>query len=652
MLINERFVLDTSVISNISKDEIDFGFSGFGELVYYTHYSRLKKNGLQEKWIDTCKRVVEGVMSIRKSWYNIHNLKWDNTYWSNTANSLLYYMYTMKILPPGRSLWAGGTDYVYERGSMALNNCAATTVEFSSLENDIGWIMDALMCGTGVGLKPVINKDDKLNNYLPASSYEFKIPDSREGWVESVVQLIKSFKDNISIKFDYSAIRNKGDKIAGFGGVSSGVEPLILLHDRIREYMLNFCNGTFDFTRLVADIANAVGSCVVAGNTRRSAELILGSPDDDTFKNLSDYIKFPEREEIGWMSNNTWGFDTKQDFQKLDEISDIVVTRGEGGIVNFRNIRKYGRFGDVCKPDNAVCPNPCGEIGLDNKELCNLFEIFPHKAKNKKEFLDMCRIATIYATSISLLPTHNEETNYIVAKNRRIGISLSGVADWFDFWGGSRIISFMREGYDEIRKYADFMNEQAGIPSPIRVTTVKPSGSVSQLAGVSPGMHFPLFTHAVRRMRLSKGSPILKLCAEAGLHIEEDVYDKDYTKVVEFPIYTGKTRPSHDVTAWEQFSMLALLQREWSDNMVSCTIHFTEEEKKDIPRMLAYFMPVIKSASFLLKRDAIYKQMPYEEITESEYNNKIKNSRKIDWSKFNGSDGEESKFCSNESCEL
>jgi ribonucleoside-diphosphate reductase alpha chain len=295
--------------------------------------------------------------------------------------------------------------------------------------------------------------------------------------------------------------------------------------------------------------------------------------------------------------------------------------------------------------------NPCSEIPLEDKELCNLMELFPVRAKSKKEWLRMCELGTMYTTSVSLLPTHNEETNAVIARNRRIGISICGVSDWFDKWGSFKIIRFMRAGYDHIKETAKFYNEQAGVPIPIRITTVKPSGTVSQLAGLSPGMHFPTHKFAIRRMRISETSPVLRILEKAGIPVEDEVNNKG-TKVIEYPIYTGATRPISEVTAWEQFSLLALLQREWSDNMVSCTISFKEEEKNDLSRMLAHYIPLIKSVSLLPIKSGVYPQMPYEGITEKEYEKRVECLRPLDWSNFEGSDGKENKYCSNDSCEL
>jgi len=352
------------------------------------------------------------------------------------------------------------------------------------------------------------------------------------------------------------------------------------------------------------------------------------------------------------MSNNTVVLDDSRDFLKLEDIIERIQDNGEPGFFNLLNVRKYERFGHIGRPDNAFLSNPCGELCVEDKELCNLMELFPIKAKSRKEWLRMCELSTLYTTSVALLPTHDHRTNAVQARNRRIGVSICGVSDWFDKWGSFKIIRFMRDGYDHIRDTAKFYNEQAGVPTPIRVTTVKPSGTVSQLGGVNPGMHFPLFTHAIRRMRISETSPVLRLLEQANFPVEDDVYIKGNTKVIEYPIYTGTTRPLSVVSAWEQFSLLSLLQREWSDNMVSCTISFKESEKEDLSRMLAHFLPLVKSVSLLPLKEEVYPQMPYEGITEEEYNKRMSSLGRINWSDFEGSDGKANKYCSNDSCDI
>jgi ribonucleoside-diphosphate reductase alpha chain len=210
----------------------------------------------------------------------------------------------------------------------------------------------------------------------------------------------------------------------------------------------------------------------------------------------------------------------------------------------------------------------------------------------------------------------------------------------------------LREGYKIVRETNSMLAKQAGIPDSIRVTTIKPSGSVSQLAGVSSGMHFPTFKYAIRRMRVGNTSPICKVLQDAGVPNEPDQFSSG-TTVFSFPIDQGATRPATSVSAWEQFAFLAMLQREWADNMVSCTVYFNKDEADQVEYMLGQFAPVIKSVSMLPHSDGgSYPQMPYEGVTREKYTTLLDSLPPIDWSTFVGSDGVEEKFCSNDSCTL
>lgn len=649
-IIQERFYLKESFCNELNLKTPNFGFGGFGEATYYRTYSRLKEDGSQEHWADTVVRVVNGIMSIRKHHYIVNKLQWKEEVWQQFAYELAVTMFDMKWLPPGRGLWVMGTEYVYQRGAAALNNCGAVDTEDLAASAD--WAMDMLMCGVGVGFNTAWNGE---NSSLPDKSRPivFTIPDSREGWVSSVRLLIESYtKGGSWFDFDYSKIRSSGEPIKGFGGTASGAEPLIQLHNRIEKFLDSFCVNEISSTRCVADIFNSIGACVVAGNVRRSAEISLGSVDDENFLNLKNYEKYPERAEIGWMSNNTVVLTKSEEFQKLPQIAERIQNNGEPGIMNLINVQKFGRYGDDCE-DKAWLANPCSEIPLESFELCNLAEVFAARCNNDEEFYEALEYATFYASTVSLLPTHRSETNAIVVRNRRIGVSLSGVADMLDEFGATELTRKLRIGYKVVKDTNAKLASEAGIPSSIRLTTIKPSGTISQLVGVSSGMHFPTFQYAIRRMRVGNTSPICDVLKKAGIPNEKDEYSEN-TTVFEFPIDQGKTRKATDVSAWEQFSFLAMLQREWSDNMVSCTIYFEPKtEGKQIEHMLAQFAPIIKSVSMLPHSDSgAYKQMPYEGISKEEYEKRLKDLPKIDWKLFGGSDGMQSRFCSNDQCEI
>lgn len=620
--------------------------------VCHNTYSRLKEDGSQEQWPDTVIRVINGVMSIRKDWYiRKMGLPWDEAYWQGYAFMMADYMAKMKWLPPGRGLWAMGTNYVYERGSMALNNCAFVHVSDETFDGDLAWIADALMNGVGVGADAL---QGSLSLKPPQGpTRHFTISDDREGWVESIRLLVRSYMDGSNpVEFDYSRIRPAGAPIRGFGGTASGPEPLRKLHGRLRHYCSEYVHGRVSRVRLVADCVNAIGCMVVAGSVRRSAEILLGSVHDTEFRNLKNKGLYPERQDVGWMSNNSVVLREPESFEAMPSIAEQIRDNGEPGIVNMVNIQKYARFGKP-KPDTAIGTNPCGEAVLESTELCCLSEVYPTRCLTADEYLEACQFASFYASTVSMLPTHSTRSNQVIARNHRIGVSISGVVDWIQKIGAARATRLMREGYKVVVSTNEALARAAGIPASIRCTVVKPSGTTSNLASVSPGMHYPAFTYAIRRMRIGVHTKIAQFLLESSVPFETDLYSDD-TLVFEFPIQNGEARPVTEVSVWEQAALLAMLQREWADQSVSATLSFNPDtESAQIEHLLAQFAPVVKSLSMLPHiKQGVYPQSPYEGLSREEYESRKGSMPDLDWSRFSGSDGQDEKYCATDSCEL
>lgn len=689
--VTQRFKLTFPSKKRLRNEVANFGFNGLGEVVFRRTYSRDN-----ETWNDVVIRVTEGIMSIRKEHFIRNSLHWDDKEWQPFARSMAKSLFDMEWMPPGRGLWMMGTEFTYTRGSTALNNCGATNTK-DDLVHSAEWTMDFLMNGVGIGF----STDWRGTATLPDKSdpLPYIIPDSREGWVSSLIKLMCSYIDspkygfNSYPKFDYSAIRPAGQSIKGFGGLSSGPEPLKKMHERIESYLDAFCCGKlectaktwkefpgkdgspsewrevevdvdkpYDHTRLVADIFNAIGACVVAGNVRRSAEICLGDVEDHSFINLKNYEINPERTDIGWMSNNSVILESKddyEDFSYIPEMARRIRDNGEPGMINLYNIQKFGRYGKA-QSDNANLVNPCGEIPLENYELCNLAEVFPPRCSTPEVYYNALKFATFYASTVSLLPTHRPETNAVVAKNRRIGVSISGVAQWASgemnpAWGEmnyTKMTKFLRDGYKVVKDENVRLAEIAGIPPAIRVTTVKPSGSISLLAGVTAGVHYPVSRYAIRRMRIGADSPLVPILQEASIPNEPDTYS-DNTLVFSFAIDHGNVRPCDEVSPWEQFSLVATMQRCYADNCVSATIYFDKEKDgPDVEKMLAMYIPILKSVSMLPHAGHGYAQAPYEPITMEQYHI-LRGKYKIpDFSNMKGNVPEGSRFCSGDTCEL
>ena len=572
--VTERFTLTRNTKEVLREMKPKFGYSGFGEAVFYRTYSR-NFDGYQETWCDVVIRCIEGTMSLRKDWYKKTHVYWDETYWQRYAFGMAVSMFEFQWTPPGRGMWAMGTDFIYERGSLSLYNCCYTDIG-DNFDSDFMWLADCLMNGCGVGFGPIRNDDMKL--YTPCGTYDWEIADSREGWVYALGLRIQSYlkPGQRKPRFIYDKIRGPNEPIKGFGGLSSGPEPLRqLLDEDLVSCLENYKSSKrYDSVRLKADIGNQIGCCVVAGNVRRSAEMMCGLIDDQTFIDLKVYEKYPERARYGWMSNNAVILESDRDFESLGEVAVRVVRRGEPGVINKRNM-PLGRIGkkEYQKPDNAVGFNPCGEIGLESGEVCNVAETYPTVCESESEWYGACEYSTCYCSTVSLLPTHHERTNRVVARNRRIGVSIVDVTGWRVAVGAHKVTQYLREGYKVVCESNRKHNGEAGVPEALRKTTIKPGGTAPKLPGKTPGQSFPNFDFTIRRMRCQAGSPFDKVVSAAGYPRELDIFSAN-TAIFEFPIKQGPAKPISQVTLWEQAMMLTWMQREWADNAVSNTLYF------------------------------------------------------------------------------
>jgi adenosylcobalamin-dependent ribonucleoside-triphosphate reductase len=667
------FKLSSDFIESYQKIEAPFGFkdaasNSLGEITFIRTYSRMKEDGTKERWYEVCKRVIEGMYSVQKNHAKENRLPWNDYKAQKSAQEAYERMFNLKWTPPGRGLWAFGTPMTMEkRNSSALQNCAMVSTRDLD-RNDPGalfaWVMDALMLGIGVGFDTLGQEKEMLicDPTEPPSVYE--IPDTREGWVESVRLLINSYlRPNQPIQqFEYSLIRPLGAPIKGFGGVASGPAPLIDLHARITKIIGSRAGDKFD-SRAIVDIVNLIGTCVVSGNVRRSATLALGSPEDKDFSNLKNAEVFPERNSYdpknpgwAWMSNNSIAAEVGTNYE---DYVDLIADNGEPGFIWLDVARKYGRLADA--PDNkdyrVMGFNPCAEQPLESYELCTLVEVHLNRHDDREDFLRTLKFAYLYGKTVTLMPTHWQITNGIMQRNRRIGTSLTGIASFADTKGMPALRDWMDSGYNKIRGYDKKYSEWLCVRESIRVTTVKPSGSVSLLSGATPGVHWgPGGAFYLRAIRFGNTDPMLYLLKTAGYKVEADLVSAN-TSVVYFPVASEHLRSEKDVSLFEKIGLAATAQKYWSDNGVSVTLSFDKEtEKKHVAPALHLYEGELKAVSFLPMGNQTFPQQPYSNITREEYNSYVGKIGKIDWSAiYDGVENLESlgeAYCSTDACEI
>ena len=638
MAISFSFRISEDFVSTYKEKKAPFGYrdaagNSVGEITFLRTYSRLKEDGTKETWVDVCERVINGMYSLQKDHCKSSRLPWNDAKAQASAKEAFDRLFELKWTPPGRGLWVMGTNIVNEqKNSAALQNCAfVSTLEMTKNNpaKPFAFLMEASMLGVGVGFDDKgADKDFEIYTTTQEVS-TYVIPDTREGWQESTCALINSFlkADQKTIEFDYSEIRPYGTPIKTFGGTASGPDPLKKLHESIRKQFTG--RGGEKLTRRdIADIGNKIGVCVVSGNVRRSAELLIGRIDDEDFLNLKNADVFPERNSYdadsqgwAWMSNNSVEVEVGTDF---DPIIDGIVRNGEPGVIWMDTSRKYGRLADpVNNKDHRIMGyNPCAEQSLESYEMCTLVETYLNRHESLEDYKRTLKFAYLYAKTVTLLPTHWEETNAIMQRNRRIGTSMSGVANFADRVGLPILRDWMDDGYTTIKRYDVTYSEWLGVRESIKMTTVKPSGTVSILAGESPGVHWtPGGKYFLRAIRFGNSDPMLPLFKMANYRIEPASESPDTTSVVFFPIKSDAERAEKDVTIFEKMSLAAMAQRYWSDNSVSVTISFDpEKEAEHVGTVLHMYDGQLKTVSFLPSGNFTYPQMPYTQMTEEEYN--------------------------------
>ena len=653
-----KFQLSDNFINKYKRKKAPFGFNGLGELVYMRTYSRIKDNGKNERWWETVQRVVEGTYNMQMNWIESHQLGWNPWQAQRSAQDMYDRIFNMKFLPPGRGLWAMGTPVTEEKGLYAaLNNCAFVSTK--TIKEDYAkpfcFLMDASMLGVGVGFDTKgageivvkgINKDRDVQT--------FQIPDTREGWVESLKLLLESyFHGQAPMEFDYSIIRPAGVPIKGFGGVSSGPEPLKEVHEDIRKVLEKNRGEPISITTIV-DIMNLIGKCVVAGNVRRTAEIVFGDPHSEEYLDLKNYKVNPHREQYGWTSNNSIFAELGMDYT---EAAKRIADNGEPGFAWLENMRQYSRMknGGDNKDHRAAGGNPCLEQTLESYELCCLVETFPNNHEDFEDYARTLKYAYLYAKTVTLGKTHWPETNRVMLRNRRIGCSVSGIAQFITNRGLGTLKNWLNDGYNVIQDWDKIYSDWFAIPKSIKTTSVKPSGTVSLLAGATPGLHYPESRFYIRRIRLGSHSELLKPLEKAGYKIEPAYGSEDTTVVVEVPVDVGEgIRTVSELSIWEQFSLAAFMQRHWADNQVSCTVTFDPKTEGDqLPSVLNYFQYHLKGISCLPRHDlGAYRQMPYEEITENEYSEMLSDLKRLSFRQVKGNEAIVEKFCDGDVCEV
>ncbi len=603
--------------------EVATPWSSIGYITYKRTYARRLNeqdiNSPTEEFSDTVNRVVNAANDQLNVGFTVEE-----------SDRLRNYLLQLKGTVAGRFLWQLGTDTVNRLGLSSLQNCAFTVVD--KPVEPFTWAMDLLMLGSGVGYNiqrenvnklPPVNENFKVPTRVDKPDADFIVPDSREGWVALLGKTLKAaFLAHKTGRqtFTYSTqlIRSKGAPIKGFGGTASGPEDLVWGIGEIGKILEKRAGKQLRPVDCL-DIMNIIGAVVVAGNVRRSAQIAIGDPDD------VEYL-LAKRWDLGnipsWraMSNNSV---VCNDIGDLHEFFwDGYEGKGEPyGFINLKLSRKMGRLGETQYPDPKVQGyNPCAEQSLADKETCCLAEIYLPNIESFEEFVDVATLLYRVNKHSLALPCHLQSTEAIVHENMRMGIGVTGVLQ-----ATEEQKSWLSKAYEKLREFDKEYSAAHGFNESIKLTTVKPSGTLSLLPGVTPGCHPAYARYMVRRIRISSNHALVDVCRRHGYPVEYqqnfDGSEDHSTVVVSFPFTHGDTAVlASEMTAISQLETVRWLQEVWSDNSVSCTVYYRKEELPEIRKYLKkHYKNGHKSLSFLLHSEHGFKQAPLEEITKEQY---------------------------------
>ena len=546
---------------------------------------------------------------------------------------LFDHMFNLRCSFAGRGLWQLGTPLVQNMGGASLNNCYFINIE---TVEDFEFVFDMLMLGGGVGFSVERAKIHELPKVKPGvaithertNDADIIVPDSRQGWSRLLHSTLKSFFDT-GRSFSYSTIlvRESGAALKTFGGTASGPGALI---DGIADIctVMQGREGKKLRSIDVLDVCNIIGRVVVSGSARRSAEIAIGDPDDVLFLRAKNWATGTVP---AWRSNSNNSIYADTYDEILPELWKGYNGNGEPyGLVNRKLARRVGRLGET-KTDNSIEGfNPCAEIALGDGESCNLATIFLPNIESLKQMREISRLLYLAQKQVTRLKYPYEKTTKIVAKNSRLGQSVTGVLQ-----ASEKQLGWMAPIYDYLSGLDEEYSAKHNLPKSVRLTTVQPSGTLSLLPGVTPGIHPSYAKFYIRRVRFRSTDPLVDTCRKRGYKVQWDVGldgHKDRTsQVVEFPCKSPDNAIlASEMTAVDQLEWIKRLQTEWADNAVSVTVYYQMDELTSIQEWLEKnYKNSIKSVSFLLHTDHNFPLPPYEEITEEEYEKSV---GKIDFS--------------------
>ena len=614
--------------------------TSYQEFIHLSRYSRwLPEKERRETWDETVKRYFDFFKEHLKE---MHNFKLTKSLRDELEEAVL----SQEIMPSMRCLMTAGE--ALKRENIAGYNCSYVAVDRPQAFDEILYV---LMNGTGVGF----SVERQYISLLPDIAEEFHesdttimVSDSKLGWAKAFKELIGMLYVGQIPRWDMSKVRPAGAPLKTFGGRASGPDPL--------EALFHFTVNTFKtaYGRKLSsieahDIVCKIAEIVVVGGVRRSALISLSNVSDDRMR-AAKHGQWWTTEPQRALANNSACYTEKPDIGVfMDEWKALYESKsGERGIFNRESaVKMASKNGRRNTEDYQFGTNPCSEIILRNREFCNLSEVVVRASDTRDTLIRKVRLATILGTFQSTLVNFkyvSSSWKKNCEEERLLGVSLTGIMDcpltngkeYFNRRRAHALPTILQDLRNVAIKTNAELAKKIGINQSVAVTCVKPSGTVSQLVDAASGIHARHNPYYIRTVRGDKKDPLTKMMRDAGFPVEDDATNPSHTSVFSFPIKVDENAVFRsDMTAIKQLELWKVYQEHWCEHKPSVTISVKEDEWLDVGAWVYEHFDYMSGVSFLPFSEHTYKQAPYQDCVEEEYEVLLsKMPKDVKWSKL------------------
>lgn len=632
----------------------------YQQYIHISRYSRWRDDlGRRETWEETVQRYID-----------FFDNKTDNEYTKILNGKVKDCIVNLKVMPSMRALMTAGK--ALERENLAGFNCSYMAI---NTKRSFAEALYILMCGTGVGFsceRQEISHLPTVPDELEKTESTIVIGDSKKGWAKAYHQLLTNLWNGDIPNVDYSKVRPAGERLKVFGGRASGHEPLKRLFMFTVDIFMK-AKGRKLTSIEVHDLMCMIGEIVVVGGVRRSALISLSNLSDQRMRDAKTGQWWTDNPQRG-LANNSVAYTEKPSSEIFMEewLSLVKSKSGERGIFNRSAAQKQASKWERRSADLNYGCNPCSEIILRDKQLCNLSEVVIREDDTMDSLLEKIEVATIIGTLQAMMTDFDfvsEKWAKNTAEEALLGVSLTGIMDHpvlsgrKEFRDNNDWPMTLPETLNTLRDHARAVNEEwaekLGIKTSTAITCVKPSGTVSQLCNTASGIHARHSEYYIRTVRVDKKDKLYDFMKDRGFHIEDDVMRPDSTAVISFPIQSPESAVTrHEVSALDALDLWLTYQREWCEHKPSVTVTVRDEEWPAVGAWVYENFDEVSGISFLPHTDHTYQQAPYQDITKEEFVEWFKENPQsdVDWTELSEFEDNtiamQTLACSGDNCEI